>query len=50
MYIYIYIHIHCIGSWVGRKVGLDGCGKYLPPPGFDHRTVQCVCVCVCGPG
>jgi len=20
---------HCTGSWVGPRVGLDGCGKYL---------------------
>ena len=31
---------HCIGGWVGPRVGLDGCGKILPPPGFDPRTVQ----------
>jgi len=32
--------IHCIGSCVGLKAGLDGCGKYRPPLGFDHRTVR----------
>jgi hypothetical protein len=21
---------HCIGGWVGPRVGLDGCGKSLP--------------------
>jgi len=31
---------HCIGGWVGPRVGVDGCGKSLPPPGFDPRTVQ----------
>jgi hypothetical protein len=31
---------HCIGGWVGPRVGLDGCGKSRPPPGFDPRTVQ----------
>jgi len=31
---------HCIGGWVGLRVGLDGCGKSRPPPGFDPRTVQ----------
>ena len=32
---------HCIGGWVGPKVGLDMCGKSPPPPtGFDPRTVQ----------
>ena len=27
-----------IGGWVGPRAGLDGCGKYRPPPGFDPRT------------
>jgi len=27
-------------------VGVDGCGKFLPPLGFDPRTVQAVS----GPG
>jgi len=27
-------------GWVGLKAGLDGCGKSLPPPGFDPQTVQ----------
>ena len=31
---------HCIGDWVGLRVGLDGCGKSRPPLGFDPRTVQ----------
>ena len=32
---------HCIRGWVGPRAGLDGCGKiFLPPPGFDPRTVQ----------
>ena len=31
---------HCIGGWVGRRVGLDGCGESRPlPPEFDPRTV-----------
>ena len=25
-----------------RRPGLDGCRKFRPPPGFDHRTVQLV--------
>ena len=29
-----------IGGWVGPRAGLDGCGKFRPPPGFDPRTVQ----------
>jgi len=32
----------CTGGWVGPRAGLDGCGKNLPPPGFDRRTVQAV--------
>ena len=36
---------HNIGGWVGPTVGLDGCGKYRPPPGFDPRTVQPVASC-----
>ena len=31
---------HCIGSWVGPRAGLERCGKFPPPPGFDPRTVQ----------
>jgi len=34
--------IHCIGGWAGPRAGLDRCGKYRPPPGFDPRTVQLV--------
>jgi len=30
----------CTGGGVGLTVGLDGCGKSRPPPGFDPRTVQ----------
>jgi hypothetical protein len=33
---------YCIGAWVGPLVGLDGCGKYRPPPGFYPWTVQLV--------
>jgi len=29
---------HCIGGWVGPRIGLDGCGKFHLPPGFDLRT------------
>ena len=31
---------HCIGGWMGPRAGLDECGKYRPPPGFDLLTVQ----------
>jgi hypothetical protein len=31
---------HCTGGWVGLSADLDGCGKSLPPPGFDPQTVQ----------
>ena len=31
---------HCIGGWVDRRAGLDGCEKSRPHPGFDPRTVQ----------
>ena len=31
--------IHCRGRWVGHRVGLDGCGKSHPSPGFDPREV-----------
>ena len=30
---------HCIGDWVGPRAGLDGCGIFRPPPGFDPWTV-----------
>jgi hypothetical protein len=33
---------HCIGGWVGPRIGLDGCGKLRPPRRFDPRTVQSV--------
>ena len=33
---------HCVGGWVGTKVGLDGCGKSRLPPGFDSQTFQSV--------
>ena len=29
---------------MGPRAGLDGCGKYRPPPGFDPRTVQPVAI------
>jgi hypothetical protein len=31
---------HCIGGWVGPRVGLDRCGKFSPTPEFDPKTVQ----------
>ena len=31
---------HCTGGWVGPRVGLDRCGKFRLPPGFDPRAVQ----------
>ena len=31
---------HCTGGWVDPGAGNDGCGKILPAPGFDARTVQ----------
>ena len=31
---------HCTGGWMGPRSGLDKCGKSVPPPGFDPRTVQ----------
>jgi len=31
---------HFIGSWVGPRIGTEGCGKSRPPPGFHPRTVQ----------
>jgi len=31
---------HCIGGWMGPRAGLNGCGKFRPPPEFDPRTVQ----------
>ena len=29
-----------VRGWVGTTAGLDGCGKSLPPPELDPRTVQ----------
>jgi len=31
-----------IFGWVGLRKGLDGCGIFRPPPGFDPPTVQLV--------
>jgi hypothetical protein len=31
---------HCIVGWTGPRAGLDGCGKFRLPPGFDPQTVQ----------
>jgi hypothetical protein len=31
---------HCIGSRVGPRAGLDGCGKSHSAPRFDPRTVH----------
>jgi len=31
---------HCIGGWIGPRVGLDRCGKVSLLPGFDLRNVQ----------
>ena len=39
----------CTEGWVGRKDGVDGCGKSQPPPGFDPRTVQPVASRYTGP-
>jgi hypothetical protein len=33
---------HCIGGWMGRRAGLDGCGKSRPSPGLDPWTVQSI--------
>jgi hypothetical protein len=30
----------CTEGWVGPRAGLDMCGKYRSPPGFDPRTVH----------
>ena len=38
---------HCIGGWLGSRVGLDAVWKISPPPGFDHRTVQPVAQSLC---
>jgi len=33
---------HYIEGYVGRRAGLDGCGKSRTSHGFDPRTVQTV--------
>ena len=33
---------HCKGGWVGRRTGLEVCGKSRPSPGSDPRTVHLV--------
>jgi len=37
---------HCIGGWVGPRVGLDGRGKSRPLPGFDPQTVHLVAIVI----
>ena len=32
--------IPCTEGWVVPRAGLDWCGKYRPPPGFDPWTIQ----------
>ena len=34
------LETHCTGGWVDPRAGLDGCGKFGPPPRFDNQTVQ----------
>jgi hypothetical protein len=34
---------------MGHRAGLDKCGKYRPPPGFDPRTVQTVATFILRP-
>jgi len=34
--------IHYTGGWVDPRAGLDGCGKFCPPPGFNPQTAQLV--------
>jgi hypothetical protein len=37
------VSVYCHGfpsGWVGPRFGLDRCEKFLPPPGFHHRTFQ----------
>jgi hypothetical protein len=34
----------CLGAWVGPRVGLDGCGKSCPPPGFNTQSIQPVVI------
>jgi hypothetical protein len=36
---------HFIGGWVGPRASLDGCGKSVPPLGFDPWPVQPVACC-----
>jgi hypothetical protein len=36
------------GGWVYPMAGLNGCGKFRPPPGFDPRTVQPLVSCYTG--
>ena len=31
-----------VGGWVGPRIGVNACGKILPPLEFDRRTVQSV--------
>jgi hypothetical protein len=31
---------HCTGGWVDTMTGLDGCGKFGPPPEFHPLNVQ----------
>ena len=31
---------HCTGGRAGPRSGLDKCGNFRLPPGFDPRTVQ----------
>ena len=31
---------HCTGGWVGPRAGMDKCGKFHPPPGFEPWTAQ----------
>jgi hypothetical protein len=28
----------CVGGWVGSRAGLDGCGKFRPPPHTGIRS------------
>jgi hypothetical protein len=32
--------IHCTGGWMDNREGLGACGKKLPAPRPDPRTVQ----------
>jgi hypothetical protein len=31
---------HYTGGWVSPRAGVDCCGKFRLPPGFDPTTVQ----------